>query len=132
MLSLTGLSFLSAMALLLIIELVYGIVVDKHYSVDPFNGNISLSMRGIILKGLYTVFWIALFYLCLIYIPGNQWLVVLAYLLLEFLVYFFDRISNSLSLLTAYERRTTTRLEYYLSISFKLLLLGFLTYLVSL
>lgn len=132
MLSLTGLSFLSAMALLLIIELVYGIVVDKHYSVDPFAGTIFSTMRGIILKGLYAVFWIALFYLGLIYISGNQWLVVLVYLLLEFLVYFFDRISNSLSLLTAYERRTTTRLEYYLSISFKLLLLGFLTYLVSL
>ena len=131
MLSLAGLSFLSAIALLFITELVYGFVVDKHYSVDPFNGNISLSMRGIILKGLYTVFWIALFYLCLIYIPGNQWLVVLAYLLLEFVVYFFDRMCNSLSLLAAYERRTTTRLEYCLSISFKLLLLGFLTYLVS-
>lgn len=132
MLSLAGISFLSAMSLLFIIELVYSIVVDKYYSVDPFNGTIFSSMRGIILKGLYTVFWIALFYLCLIYIPGNQWLVVLVYLLLEFLVYFFDSISNSLSQLTAYERRTTTRLEYYLSISFKLLLLGFLTYLVSL
>lgn len=132
MLSLAGISFLSAMALLFITELVYGIVVDKHYSIDPFNGTIFLPMKSMILKGLYTVFWIVLFYLCLIYIPGDQWLVVLVYLLLEFLVYFFDRISNSLSLITAYERRTTTRLEYYLSISFKLLLLGFLTYLVSL
>ena len=132
MLSLAGLSFLSAIALLFITELVYGFVVDKHYSVDPFAGTIFSTMRGIILKGLYAVFWITLFYLGLIYISGNQWLVVLVYLLLEFLVYFFDRISSSLSLLTAYERRTTTRLEYYLSISFKLLLLGFLTYLVSL
>ena len=130
MLSLTGLSFLSAMALLLITELVYGIVVDKHYSVDPFNGTIPLSMRGIILNGLYTVFWIALFYLCLIYIPGNQWLVVLAYLLLEFVVYCFDRMCNSLSLLFVSEHKSTARPMYYLSITFKILLLGLLSHLV--
>lgn len=130
MLSLAGISFLSAMALLFITELVYGIVVNKHYSVDPFNGTIFLTMRGIILKGLYTVFWVALFYLCLIYLPGNQWFVVLVYLLVEFLVYFFDRMSNGLNLLFGSEHKRTARPGYYLSFTFKVLLLGLLSNLV--
>ena len=130
MLSLTGISFLSAIALLFITELVYGIVVDKHYSVDPFNGTVFLPIRGVILKGLYTVFWIALFYLCLIYLPGNQWLVVLVYLLLEFLVYFFDRMCTSLNLLFGSEHKSTARPGFYLSITFKILLFGLLSDLV--